>query len=68
MPNRKDIEFTTTDGLKLRGWLYSAGEKRPTIILSNGVSRAAFVAERQPRVRPTDNKLLVLRRERRLLR
>ncbi|TKA64531.1 hypothetical protein B0A49_10085 [Cryomyces minteri] len=38
MAGRKDVEFPTADGLKLRGWLYSAGEKRPCIILTQGLS------------------------------
>jgi hypothetical protein len=46
MLDRKDIEFTTHDGLKLRGWLYSAGNKRPTIIMTNGVSCEMPTADR----------------------
>ena len=47
MSSRKDIEFSTVDGLKLRGWLYSAGVKRPTIIMSNGVRIATCKVKRE---------------------
>ncbi|KAF2703484.1 alpha/beta-hydrolase [Pleomassaria siparia CBS 279.74] len=33
---RKDVEFSTFDGLRLRGWLYNAGANRPCIIMSHG--------------------------------
>lgn len=36
--DRQDVEFSTADGLKLRGLLFPAGERRPTIIMSPGVS------------------------------
>lgn len=34
----RDVEFKTYDGVTLRGTLYPAGDKRPAIIMSNGVS------------------------------
>ncbi|CAG8074173.1 unnamed protein product [Penicillium salamii] len=33
-----DITFTTFDGVKLAGTVYTAGEKRPTIIMTQGFS------------------------------
>lgn len=39
MESRRDIEFRAADGVNLRGLLYSAGESRACIIMSNGVSR-----------------------------
>lgn len=33
-----DVQFPTYDGLKLAGTVYSAGEKRPCIIMTHGVS------------------------------
>lgn len=34
----ENIHFTTYDGVKLVGTLYSAGEKRPCVIMTQGVS------------------------------
>ncbi|KXJ87876.1 Alpha/Beta hydrolase protein [Microdochium bolleyi] len=36
----RDVDFKTYDGLKLVGTLYSAGEKRPTVIMTTGFSGA----------------------------
>lgn len=38
MGSYRDIDFFAVDGVKLRGWFYNAGESRPCIIMSNGVS------------------------------
>lgn len=38
MSNIQDIDIPTYDGVKLRGTFYSAGAKKPCIILSSGVS------------------------------
>jgi len=38
MANIQDVDIPTYDGIKLRGTLYSAGAKRPCIIMSSGVS------------------------------
>jgi hypothetical protein len=35
---RRDCSFKATDGIELKGWLYPAGIKKPTIIISHGVS------------------------------
>src|SRR6185369_2049504 len=36
----KDIEFQTSDGVKISGWLVPAGDKRVTIIYSHGLFRS----------------------------
>jgi hypothetical protein len=38
MTSRKGVEFKTYDGLKLKGTLFSAGEKKPCVIMTVGVS------------------------------
>lgn len=38
MDPTKEIDIPTYDGLKLRGTLYSVGEKKPCVIMSSGVS------------------------------
>src|SRR5215470_991824 len=40
-PMRKDVEFSTEDGVSLRGWLYLADQVRgrvPTIVMAHGFS------------------------------
>lgn len=37
-----DITFTTFDGVKLAATVYTAGEKRPTIIMTQGVRHTYF--------------------------
>jgi hypothetical protein len=34
---RSDVEFTTLDGLTLRGWLFPASQRGPALIMSPGV-------------------------------
>src|SRR5215471_9319595 len=36
----KDIEFLTSDGVKLSGWLVPSGEKHATIVFSHGLFRS----------------------------
>ncbi|KAF4172382.1 hypothetical protein CNMCM8927_001418 [Aspergillus lentulus] len=36
MTSRRDIAIQTFDGLTLRGWFYSAGDRRPCVILTHG--------------------------------
>ncbi|GAQ05324.1 hypothetical protein ALT_2645 [Aspergillus lentulus] len=36
MTSQRDIAIQTFDGLTLRGWFYSAGERRPCVILTHG--------------------------------
>lgn len=37
-PNRRDVAFSTVDGITLKGWLFLAGEKKgPCIIMTPGV-------------------------------
>jgi pimeloyl-ACP methyl ester carboxylesterase len=36
----KDIEFQTTDGVKISGWLVPSGDKQATIIYSHGLFRS----------------------------
>lgn len=38
MASSRDVEFKTYDGIKLRGTLFPAGEKKPCIIMNAGVS------------------------------
>jgi hypothetical protein len=38
MAKIQDLDIPTYDGLNLRGTFYSAGAKKPCIILSSGVS------------------------------
>ncbi len=35
--NRREVTFIAYDGVKLAGTVYSAGEKRPTVIMTQGV-------------------------------
>lgn len=35
--NRHEVTFTAYDGVKLAGTVYTAGERRPTIIMTQGV-------------------------------
>jgi hypothetical protein len=41
--SRRDVTFTTYDGVKLAGTVYSAGEKRPSIVMTQGVRHRRFV-------------------------
>jgi FixJ family two-component response regulator len=43
MVSHKDVDIPTYDGLKLKGTLFSVGQKMPCIIMSSGVSQASFV-------------------------
>ncbi|PGH10573.1 hypothetical protein AJ79_05395 [Helicocarpus griseus UAMH5409] len=45
--HRKDVEFLTLDGLKLRGWLYPAKSRGPAIIINPGFNcvKEMFVPE-----------------------
>ncbi|WZH48454.1 alpha beta superfamily hydrolase [Fusarium acuminatum] len=36
--SRRDVSFTTHDGVLLRGWFYQAGENAPAVIITNGWS------------------------------
>lgn len=42
MPSRQNVEFTTLDGLTLRGWLFPAPERGPAIIMTPGVRTDAL--------------------------
>lgn len=55
MSSGKTVEFKAYDGTKLVGDLYSAGEKKPCIIATNGVSGPprSFPCPHQPSHVPT---------------
>jgi hypothetical protein len=38
----RDITFTTFDGVKLAATVYTAGEKRPSIVMTQGVCHTYF--------------------------
>lgn len=38
---RVDVEFTTLDGLTLRGWVFPAAKRGPGMIMSPGVRTLA---------------------------
>jgi hypothetical protein len=40
MASHKHVDIPTYDGLKLKGTLFSVGQKKPCIIMSSGVSHA----------------------------
>lgn len=47
MNGREDVEFTTVDGLTLRGWLFPAAQRGPAIIVTPGfnMTKEMIVAE-----------------------
>lgn len=53
---REDVEFTTVDGITLRGWLFPATQRGPAIIMTPGVSRDDQSPLREP---PADSKSTV---------
>jgi cephalosporin-C deacetylase-like acetyl esterase len=45
---RKDVDFTTEDGVAQRGWLYLPDQARgrvPTIVMAHGFSATTYVAD-----------------------
>ena len=42
MNSHEDVEFTTIDGLTIRGWLYPAASRGPAVIITPGVSIPSF--------------------------
>jgi len=39
MASSREVDIPTYDGLKLKGTLFTAGEKKPCVIMSSGVSQ-----------------------------
>jgi hypothetical protein len=39
MASNREVDIPTYDGLKLKGTLFTAGEKKPCVIMSSGVSQ-----------------------------